>query len=216
LPMNADPTDGNHNMSTPQHSENLLSAEYYDKNAHAYYEKTINLDVSSLYEPFIKLLPKHGKILDAGCGSGRDSLYFKRKGFSVVSFDVSKKMVDLAVQLIGQAVLHMSFTEVVFEDEFDGIWACASLLHVPQDDIDDVFRRLSRALKRNGIIYASFKYGSTERKSGDRLFNDYDEEKLALLMSSHRDLKIERIWFTEDVRTDRKNEFWLNVLLRKA
>jgi len=214
--MNADHTDGYQEMSTLQHSENSCSAEYYDKNALVYYDQTVNLDLSTLYEPFLKLIPEHGKILDAGCGSGRDSLYFKRKGFSVVLFDVSKEMVNLAVQLIGQAVLHMSFTDVVFEDEFDGIWACASLLHVSNDDIDDVFRRLTHALKREGVLYASFKYGNTERKSGDRMFNDYDEGKLSLFVSNHKDLKIEKSWLTEDVRTDRKNEFWLNVLFRKV
>jgi len=213
--MNADLTDGNLKMSMPQHSENLSSAEYYDKNALVYYNQTVNLDLSTLYKPFLELIPESGKILDAGCGSGRDSLYFKNKGFSVVSLDASEEMVNLAAQLIGQEVLYMSFTDIVFEDELDGIWACASLLHIPQDNMDDVFRRLSRALKRNGILYTSFKYGDRERKSGDRAFNDYDEEKLAHLINHHKDLKIVKSWLTEDVRTDRKNEFWLNALLRK-
>ena len=96
---------------------------------------------------FLKLLPKNGKILDAGCGSGRDSLFFKQQGYDVVSFDISKELVDLASRLIGQKVLHMSFGDLDFENEFHGIWASASLLHIPQEEMDDVLEKLSRALK---------------------------------------------------------------------
>ena len=107
----------------------------------------------------------------------------------------------------------MSFGDLDFENEFHGIWANASLLHIPQEEMDDVLEKLSRALKGNGVLYASFKYGNTERTDGGRFFNDYNEEKLNLLMNHHKNLKIENIWITEDIRADRKNEFWMNVLL---
>ena len=107
----------------------------------------------------------------------------------------------------------MSFGDLDFENEFHGIWANASLLHIPQEEMDDVLENLSRALKGNGVLYASFKYGDTERIDGGRFFNDYNEEKLNLLMNRHRNLKIENILITEDTRAERKNEFWMNVLL---
>ncbi len=195
-----------------KHLRHISTTEYYNRNARAYYDQTVNLEISNRYNQFLKFIPLNGKILDAGCGSGRDSLFFKQQGYSVVSFDISKDLVDLASRLIGQKVLHMSFSDLDFENEFHGIWASASLLHVPQEEIDDVFGKLSKALKENGILYASFKYGSKERKDGDLFFNDFNEDKLKLLMTRHKNLKIENIWITEDVRADRKNEFWVNVL----
>ena len=197
-----------------KHLRHISTTEYYNRNARAYYDQTVNLEISNRYNQFLKFIPLNGKILDAGCGSGRDSLFFKQQGYSVVSFDISKDLVDLASRLIGQKVLHMSFNELNFENEFNGIWASASLLHVPQEEIDDVFGKLSRALKKNGVLYASFKYGDKERKDGDRFFNDFNEEKLNLLMNRHKNLKVEKYWITEDVREDRKNEFWMNVLFK--
>ena len=196
-----------------KHPCHISTTEYYKRNARAYYDQTVNLDISNRYSPFLKLLPANGKILDAGCGSGRDSLFFKRQGYDVVSFDISKELVDLASRLIGQNVLNMSFGDLDFENEFHGIWANASLLHIPQEEMDDVLEKLSRALKNNGVLYASFKYGDTERTDGDRFFNDYNEEKLNLLMNCHKNLKIEDIWVTEDIRAERKKEYWMNVLL---
>ncbi len=198
-----------------KYRRHISTMEYYNRNARAYYDQTVNLDISNCYNQFLKFIPLNGKILDAGCGSGRDSRLFKQQGYSVVSFDISKDLVDLASRLIGQKVLHMSFSDLDFENEFHGIWASASLLHVPQEEIDDVFGKLSKALKENGILYASFKYGSKERKDGDRFFNDYNEEKLKLFINCHKNLKIENIWITEDVRADRKNEFWVNALFMK-
>jgi len=195
-----------------KHPCHISTTEYYKRNARAYYDQTVNLDISNRYSPFLKLLPKNGKILDAGCGSGRDSLFFKQQGYDVVSFDISKELVELASQLIGQKVLHMSFGDLDFTNEFHGIWASASLLHIPQEEMDDVLEKLSRALKNNGVLYASFKYGDMERTDGERFFNDYNEEKLNLLMDRHKNLKTDNIWITEDIRAKRKHEFWMNVL----
>ena len=199
-------------MNIKNHSHYSSTTEYYNRNARAYYDQTVNLDIFNRYIQFLKLIPQNGKILDAGCGSGRDSLLFKQQGYSVVSFDISKELVVLASRLIGQKVLHMSFSDIDFENEFHGIWASASLLHVPQEEIDGVIGKLSRALKKNGVLYASFKYGHNERKDGDRFFNDFNEEKLNLLMNRHKHMKIENLWITEDVRVDRKKELWMNVL----
>jgi len=193
-------------------TDHSSTTEYYNRNALAYYQQTVNLDISNRYHQFFKLIPQNGKILDAGCGSGRDSLYFKQQGYSVVSFDISKELVGLASGLIGQKVLHMSFGYLDFENEFHGIWASASLLHIPPEEMDDALEKLSRALKKNGVLYASFKYGNMERTDGGRFFNDYNEEKLNLLMNRNKNLKIEKYWITEDVREDRKNELWMNVL----
>jgi len=110
----------------------------------------------------------------------------------------------------------MSFQELEFKDEFDGIWACSSLLHVPKVEIDDVVARISRALKAGGILYTSFKYGEGEVVSGARFFNNYSVDSFSLLLKNHPSLRVVKMWKTEDVRVDRKGEYWLNALVEKT
>lgn len=188
---------------------------YYSENAQEFYDGTVNLDMGYQYKSFLKMIPKGGKILDAGCGSGRDSLYFKKKGYMVVAFDYSEALVKLASDLIGSSVLHMSFNDVAFIEEFDGVWACASLLHVPKNEMEGAIAKLAKALKPDGILYVSFKYGNKEEVRKGRLFSDYTESSFQALIKNISSLKIIKHWKTEDVRPKRKGEYWLNVLMRK-
>ncbi len=188
---------------------------FYDQNAQEYVQETLSLDLTALYAPFLEYLPSKGKILDAGCGSGRDTLYFRKKGFTVVPFDSSTEMVRIASEITGDTVLQMSFQDLEYRDEFDGIWACSSLLHVPKTEMDGVIERISIALKTGGVLYASFKYGAGEIISGSRLFNNYTEDTFSLLIKNHPSLRVEQIWKTEDIRHDREGEYWLNALAKK-
>ena len=110
---------------------------YYNSHADEFVRRTRNLDLSATREAFTALLPRAGRILDAGCGSGRDSLAFLEGGFSVTAFDGSNALAQLASTLTGLRVLCLRFAELTFASEFDGVWACASLLHLPPDDLDD-------------------------------------------------------------------------------
>ena len=188
---------------------------FYSKNAADYFHKTKNLDLSHLYEPFLSLIPEGGKILDAGCGSGRDSLFFKKRGYDLVSFDNSAELANLASKYIGREVLNMSFSDVNFLEEFDGIWACASLLHVSKKKMPSVITKLLNALKPNGILYCSFKHGKGEKIITGRLFNYYDEVSFQKLVSKHGNSELLKMWETVDVRPDR-NEIWLNALIKKS
>ena len=189
--------------------------KYYTDKAKDFYDGTVNLDMEDLYRPFLELIPDRGKILDAGCGSGRDSLYFRRMGYDVVAFDYSEELVKLASDLIGFPVLHMSFDDVDFVEEFDGIWACASLLHVPKSAMNMVIDKMALALKSTGILYASFKYGNKEEIRKDRYFSDYTETEIQNLINDVSSITMINHWKTVDVRPDRKDEYWLNVLMRK-
>ena len=198
------------------HSKQIMdTVDYYDKHARNYYEATVQVDMAPLYKPFLELIPPGGKILDAGCGSGRDSLYFKKQGFEVTAFDASSELVRLSSELLKQEVLHLSFEEVSFQAEFDGVWACASLLHVPKGIIEGVLPRLADALKDRSILYASFKYGDLEVTKDGRYFNFYNETTFGLLVQAVSRLEMIRTWRTEDIREDRPGELWLNALLRK-
>lgn len=112
-------------------------------------------------------------------------------------------------------MIHQTFQELDFEACLDGIWACASLLHVPRSEIDDVLRRLTQALKPDGILFASFKYGNTEQDSDGRLFNSYDESAFAELLTHHPLLEPLKTWTSGDVRSDRHTEEWIDIILKK-
>ena len=188
---------------------------FYDEHAADYVRATVGVNMETLYEPFLSRIPKGGRILDAGCGSGRDSRAFLDRGYSVVSIDASKMMVDATTQLTDQQAHLMAFQEISFSDEFDGIWACASLLHVPSIELTDVFGKLVSALRSSGVAYASFKEGHGERRHDQRLFTDMDEPGITELVGGIAGLELLRLWHTADQRSDRKDR-WLNVLLRKG
>jgi SAM-dependent methyltransferase len=157
---------------------------YYDSHAAEFCENTVAVDVSALYVPFLRELPAGGRILDAGCGSGRDSREFLRRGYRVVSIDASREMVAATTKHTGQEALLLRFDALDFDSEFDGIWACGSLVHIARRDLNSVSTRLSRALKPNGVAYLSFKYGNSERMEGERFFNDLNETTLGTILSS--------------------------------
>ena len=188
---------------------------YYQTNSESFIENTVNVDVNDLYRPFLENMPSTGKILDAGCGSARDTKFFLEKGFDVVAFDNSPNMVRHAAEYTGQEVLLMSFEDIEFKDNFDGIWACASVLHVPENNISTVLSKFTDALKDNGILYTSFKYGDREQIRNGRFFADYTEERFDQLLAAIPKLELIQYWKTSDLRPGRSDEKWLNILLRK-
>ena len=186
-------------------SEQLKSTHnYYEQEADDFYKTTVNIDLTELYKPFLELVPQGGKILDAGCGSGRDSLAFKNRGYEVTAFDYSESLAKLASELLGQKVLNMSFEDVEFTNCFDGIWACASLLHVPRNRLNIAFSKLAGALKETGILYAGFKYGTGEVFRKQRLFSCYTNDDLEELTKKCPGFEIKKWWKTEDVREEYK------------
>jgi SAM-dependent methyltransferase len=189
---------------------------YYDAHASEFCEKTVSVNMSELYVPFLREIPEGGRILDAGCGSGRDSLAFLQKGYQVVSIDASRAMVAATSQLTGQPAFLMCFDDIPFEAEFDGIWACASLPHVARQDLPLTLEKLTRALKPGGILYLSFKYGSEERIEDGRFFTDLEEARFHEILVTQPELEPLQVWITDDVRNDRKDsQRWLNATARR-
>jgi SAM-dependent methyltransferase len=189
---------------------------YYDRHTTEFCENTFTVDVSALYVPFLREIPAGGTILDAGCGSGRDSLAFLNRGYRVVSIDASREMVAAATKHTGQQALLQTFDEIKFTDEFDGIWACGSLVHVARRDLRSVLTGFSCALKPNGVIYLSFKYGDVERMEGERFFNDMNEATLGLFLGGHPELELVHLWITDDLRNyGRGYQKVLNALVRR-
>jgi len=189
---------------------------YYNENARAYFDSTVTLDMGKLYGPFLKHLRPGSKVLDAGCGSGRDSLFFKNQGFQVTAFDASKEMVKLASELLDQKVLLMSFEDLSLTEQYDGIWACASLLHVEKAKLSRVVAELAKHLKDGGVFYISFKYGREEYWKEGRYFNHLDEDTLKEILQEVPELRTEQLFISTDVRGDRSSDQWLNAYLIKG
>ncbi len=186
---------------------------YYKNNAKAFVESTLQVDMQPIYQRFLPLLQERAGILDAGCGSGRDSRYFIDHGYLVTAFDASAEIASLAEKEIGQTVQVLRLQDIQYENQFDGVWACASLLHISAEELPDVFRRLARALKPNGVIYCSFKYGQGEYENQGRRFTDMDEAGLWVLVDEIEALAIKELWVTVDRRPGREHERWLNGIL---
>ncbi len=188
---------------------------YYDTNAKDFVEGTLNVDFKATQDKFINKLPAKGYILDFGCGSGRDTKYFLAKDFNVDAIDGSIELCKIASEYTNIKVRHMYFNELSIVNKYDGIWACSSILHLSLDDLVDVFKRMSKALKDEGIIYTSFKYGDFSGERNGRYFTDMTEDSFAKLIANVDNLKVEEQWITADVRPQRGNEKWLNLILRK-
>ena len=187
--------------------------DYYKENAKSFILDTMNADMSEQYKNFLKFMPKKGKILDLGCGSGRDSLYFQNLGYDCIAVDPIDEFLEHAKSIGVKKVLKGTAEELDFNNEFDGIWACASLLHVPSSELNDVFMRCYKALRKNGIMYCSFKYGSFEGLRRERFFLDLNEESFKEYIKN-TGFEIKEFLITKDVRPDRE-ESWLNVILEK-
>ena len=189
---------------------------YYDSHADKFYKSTVNIEFTTMHEKFLTKLEKGSNILDFGCGSGRDTKYFFEQGYNVEAIDGSAELCKLAGEYTGIKVKNILFQELSEVDKYDGIWACSSILHLPVGELDEVMRKMMIALKKNGIIYTSFKYGTFAGERNGRYFTDMTEEVFAVFLSGIDGLKIEEQWITSDVRPGRGEEKWLNLVLRKG
>ena len=191
-----------------------MATSYYDENAEAFFADSVAAPADALHGRFTPLVPPMGRILDAGCGSGRDALAFRQAGFDVTAFDASAEMARLATRHTGLAVIQMRFDEVDWRGQFDGVWACASLLHVPRADLSDIVGKLVAALRPDGVLFASFKYGTEERDHRGRRFTDLDEPGLEALFAG-TGLRVLDLFATDDGRPGREHERWVSAVGRK-
>lgn len=189
---------------------------YYNQNAENFIANTQNADMHPTQERFLRLLDANTSILDFGCGSGRDTKYFLEKGYQVTATDGSSELCRLASEFTGIKVKEMLFQELDAINQYDGIWACSSILHLPKKELLPVIQKMCEALKDNGIIYTSFKYGDFEGERNGRYFTDFTEKTFREVIEKVPELTIEEHWITSDVRLGRGEEKWLNLLLRKC
>ena len=194
---------------------NNKTINYYNKYTKSFIQTTRSVDFTNIQNKFLSYLPSGAFILDFGCGSGRDTKYFLKRNYNVTAIDGSEEICKEASKYTGIKVKQMLFEELNDQNIYDGIWACASILHLSKSDLFLVFHNMNKALKENGIIYTSFTYGEFEGERSGRYFTDFTEETFGKFMKQIDGLSIKEVWITADVRPDRGDEKWLNMILRK-
>ena len=195
---------------------NNRTLDYYNRNSQAFTGTTLDVEFSEIQDTFLGYLKEGALILDFGCGSGRDTRYFLKKGYQVEAIDGSEEMVKIASMNTGIQVRRMLFGELQEVNKYDGIFACASILHLRYEELPDVLDRMHTALKKNGVMYVSFKYGDYEGERNGRYFTDMTEEKFHALLKEIPPMEILKETITSDVRPGRAEEKWLNVYLKKT
>jgi len=187
---------------------------YYDKNAGAFANGTADIEFSEMQDMFLAELKEGASILDFGCGSGRDTRYFLQKGYRVTALDGSAELCRIAEEKTGISIIQMDFNDFDEQDQYDGIWACSSILHLPKRELKNVLVHMEKALRNDGIIYTSFKYGDFSGMRNGRYFTDFTEDIFKMFVADMEQLVIEKLWITDDVRPGRQDEMWLNTILR--
>lgn len=192
--------------------------EYYNNNAKLYFEQTNTGNFQENYEKFLNKIGKGSYILDFGCGSGRDSKYFIEHGYKVKSIDGSIEMCKIASNYINQEVECMLFEDLKEIDTYDGIWACASILHVEKEKLANIFIKMINALKPNGIIYTSFKKGSGYEIKEGKYYNYITKEEMEALLST-LNTKVEIIDYFETLPSTKRpgtnGTIWSNYIIKR-
>jgi SAM-dependent methyltransferase len=198
-------------VNTGVHASSL---DWYDANAESFVARTFGPGMEDDRARFLANVPAGGTVLDAGCGSGRDALAFKRAGYAVSACDGSARLAEIASANTSLAVRHMTFAEMSWEFAFDGVWACASLLHLPAVELPAVLAKIRAALRPGGVFYASFKEGTAERFANGRHFTDLTRPMLRTLLASSGFEPI-GLWASADGRPDHIGETWVSGLARR-
>ncbi len=185
--------------------------EYYDSDPEGYSGRTLNAEIPSALYCFLRLVPSGGRILDLGCGSGRDTLAIRAPGFSVVPVDGSPGMCRVAAENTGSEVRNVLFSELDYKEEFDGVWACASLLHVPSRDLRHILGLVRDSLVPGGTMCMSFKEGTFEGVRDGRYYTDMTPGSLIELAESAGFVTVEVFTETEASR----GVPWVSAIIRK-
>ncbi len=191
-----------------------MMCNYYESNAERYAAETFSANMSKQYQRLLPLLKNGGKILDVGSGSGRDACYFQKQGYQVTALEPSKNLGREIRKVFSGEIVCSDIQSYQPTERYDGIWACASLIHLQEEEVLCFFRKIDMYLNDSGIVYASGKSGiSTGEVADGRFFLDFTEQLVEKILTVNKQLKLEQLWYTEDAR-GRGELRWLNVVLR--
>lgn len=189
-----------------------MMSNYYESNAERYAAETFSADMSEQYQRFLPLLKKGGKILDVGSGSGRDACYFQKHGYQVTALEPSKNLCREIQKVFSGEIICSDIQNYQPLELYDGIWACASLLHLQEKEVLQFFERIDRYLDDDGTVYISGKNGiqTGEAKDG-RFFLEFSEQLIDKILTVNKQLRLEQLWYTEDA-SGRRGFRWMNVI----
>ena len=201
----------------PNHtSERTLN--HYNRSAASFREGTWDHDVRQNYQALTNALQggKPHTILDLGCGPGRDLAYFKDQNFEAVGLDGALEFVDMARTETGCEVYHQNFLGLDLPDErFHGIFANASLFHVPSRDLARVLRQLYATLKPGGVLFSSNPRGDNQEGfQGDRYCCYHDLETWREYVTQAGFIEVDHYYRPEGL--PREQQPWLASVWRKA
>ena len=190
---------------------NNNTIEFYNLNADNYYCATIDADFSSAYKRFLSYIPKNGRIMDMGCGSGRDVVAFSELGYDATGLDASDSMAQLARANLGIKVIVADMVKWISETPFDGVWCCASLVHLHNDEINLFLNNLHKNLRKGGALFVSVKEGIiTGYDEEGRYIRNFTREEIVKLLEQ-KGFEVKEIWQTAD-KLGRSNLKWINLI----
>lgn len=198
--------------------EEVTIAEY-QLTAASFRDGTWNHDVSQNMEALVAAMPRNpGKILDIGCGPGRDLVAFKQQGHEPIGLDATPAFVEMAKQVSGCEVWQQSFLSLDLPGEtFDGVFANASLIHVPRGDMVRVLQDLHRALVADGALFMSMCRGDMEgyspRPTGYRYTVGWEYETLTPCLQD-AGFAIARHYYRPP-GLPQEQQMWLAIVARK-
>ncbi|MBI5355633.1 MAG: class I SAM-dependent methyltransferase [Candidatus Aenigmarchaeota archaeon] len=183
--------------------------ETYGKIASQYGKEHSDIEEVAKYADFFVSSVK-GNILDIGCGPGRDSRYFGENGLFPIGIDITPEFISMAKEnsplseFVSMDARYLAFPE----GRFDGVWACASLLHLPREDMPMAIGEVYRVLKDDGLLFVSLKEGSGEKYVGERYFSYYSESEITGIL--------EDAGFTiVSIEAEKKKDNWISVFAKK-
>ena len=190
-------------------------SDYYQKNYKTYHEKTFSIDPSSFLAPLARRLPAEVFIMDVGCGSGRDLLWMKKRGFEVIGFERSSELAELAGENVGCEVIEGDFETYDFSAILvDAVMLIGALVHVPHERFSEVFKNITSAIPKNGSVLITLKEGSGDRTDADgRIFYLWEAPKARELFDT---LGFKVCDFSTSVSKTGSDDFWLSYVLDKS
>ena len=190
---------------------------YYDEHAIDYFEKTFDVDNTLNQKMFLREVTKIGygnpKMLDVGCGTCRDAYFFKNNGISVYPIDASTGLADIVKEKLDIDIHVMDMSDISFREEFELVWASASILHLNKVEAKQVMTKCYNALKPGGLFYISVKAKQNEEFSDrERYFSYYEKDELAEML---KDVGFTEKSFWYNCDNLGRPTIWLNFVVQK-
>lgn len=193
----------------------IATLKYYEGTCREYDRFSSSIEMSEQWKSFESMLPPGGTVLDLGCGTGRDIKHFLEAGFIVEGVEPALAMANCARSKTGARIFDLAAEQIAFVEEYDGIWACASLMHMRKSAFFYTLPKIIKSLKPGGSFYFSLKQGVGEARNDDgRLFSFYEMDEIIYLFSLISNAQIVKQWVSKDVAGRRETQ-WLNIIVKK-